>query len=50
MNQLTYNVCMALALVLVTAGTGLIWGLGAALIVCGVLLVTLTGFSALMSD
>ena len=50
MNQLTYNISMALALALVTAGTCLEWGQGVAMIVCGVLLVTLTVLSALMSD
>ena len=45
MNKIIYNISLAVALGLVTAGTGLVWGLGVALIVCGLLVVALTALT-----
>ena len=42
MNKLTYNISMAVALASVTAGSGIQWGPGVALMVFGVVLVALT--------
>ena len=50
MNRLIYNLCMTTGVALGTAGAGLEWGGGVAMIVCGALLVVLTIISALMSD
>ena len=46
MNKLVYNICMGMGLVLFMAGSVIVWGVGVALIVCGLLVVALTALTA----
>lgn len=45
MNQLTYNLSLAIGTALVTAGAAVLWGLGVALLVCGVTILAATALT-----
>lgn len=49
MNRKTYDICLAAGTASCTAGTGLLYGAGAALLTLGGLLIGLTLIGALMS-
>lgn len=50
MNQLTYNASLAIGTALVTAGAAVLWGVGVAMLVCGVIVLAATGFTLMAAN
>ena len=50
MNQLTYNISLAVGTVLVTAGAAVLWGVGFALLACGFTILSATALTLIVTN
>ena len=50
MNQLTYNISLAVGTVLVTVGAAVLWGVGFALLVCGGTILAATALTLIVTN